>query len=103
MKKIYLSLLCGLLLGTSCNRTADKGNAASTSDKPSITDNSPIAKDTSWKSLSLREKIGQTMMVVALTENHKAAGNGSIKGFLEKYMWRGLENLCGAEKEILFL
>lgn len=79
MKKIYLSLLCGLMLGTSCNRSADNGTAESTAD------NTPIAKDTTWKTLSLREKIGQTMMMQGTIENYRAAGNGSIKGFLEKY------------------
>lgn len=43
------------------------------------------ATDTSWKALSLREKIGQTMMVVAKYEDHKAAANGTIKSFMEKY------------------
>lgn len=85
MKKIYLSLLCGLMLGTSCNRTDANKDSAKKENVESAAEESPIAKDTSWKSLSLREKIGQTMMVVALTEDHKAAGNGSIKGFLEKY------------------
>ncbi len=81
MKKIYLSLLCGLMLGTSCNKQAvDNGTAAS-----SAVDNSPIAKDTSWKNLTLREKIGQTMQVQALTLAHKEIGGGTIKGFLEKY------------------
>jgi len=83
MKKIYLSLLCGLMLGTSCTKTADK--AASDNGNASTTCNGPIAKDTTWKTLSLREKIGQTMMIQGLVEAHKAAGNGSIKGFLEKY------------------
>lgn len=48
------------------------------------------ATDTSWKALSLREKIGQTMMVVAKYEDHKAAANGTIKSFMEKYPVGGL-------------
>lgn len=44
------------------------------------------ATDTSWKGLSLREKIGQTMMVVAKYEDHRAvAADGTIKSFMEKY------------------
>lgn len=43
------------------------------------------ATDTTWKTLSVREKIGQTMMVVAKFEDHKAAADGTIKSFMEKY------------------
>lgn len=48
------------------------------------------ATDTTWKSLSLREKIGQTMMVVSEYYNHKAIGSGDIKAFMEKYPVGGL-------------
>ncbi len=84
MKKIYLSLLCGLMLGTSCTKTADKA-ASNKECAKSTACNGPIAKDTSWKSLSLREKIGQTMQIVAKPLDHAAIGGGSIKGFMEKY------------------
>lgn len=81
MKKIYLSLLCGLMLGTSCTKkAADNSTAASTT-----VDNSPIAKDTTWKTLSLREKIGQTMQIIAKPLDQAAIGGGSLKGFMEKY------------------
>lgn len=44
------------------------------------------ATDTTWKSLSLREKIGQTMMVQCLYEAHRGAvSDGTIKSFMEKY------------------
>lgn len=43
------------------------------------------AKDTSWKSLSVREKIGQTMMVVSKYYDYKEVGGGDIKKFMEKY------------------
>ena len=80
MKKIYLTLLCGgLMLGSSCSRTVEKEPAPSTSNKR------PIAKDTTWKTLTLREKIGQTMQVVATIEDHKTMCNGSIKEFMERY------------------
>jgi beta-N-acetylhexosaminidase len=48
------------------------------------------ASDTTWKSLSLREKIGQTMMVVSEYYNHLAVGSGDIKTFMEKYPVGGL-------------
>lgn len=44
-----------------------------------------VAKDTSWKVLTLREKIGQTMMMVSEYYNHEAVGSGDIKAFMEKY------------------
>lgn len=43
------------------------------------------ATDTTWKSLSVREKIGQTMMIVSQYYNHKQLGNGDMKTFMEKY------------------
>ena len=48
------------------------------------------AKDTTWKSLTLREKIGQTMMVTSDMYSHLAIGEGSLESFLEKYPIGGL-------------
>jgi hypothetical protein len=47
MKKIYLSLLCGLMLGTSCNRTDANKDSAKKENVESTAEKSPIAKDTS--------------------------------------------------------
>ena len=47
-------------------------------------------QDTSWKTLSIREKIGQTMMVVAKYDDHKAFCDGSMQSFMEKYPVGGL-------------
>jgi len=41
--------------------------------------------DSSWKQLSLREKIGQTMMLASNIEDEKKIGNGSLPLFFEKY------------------
>ena len=49
-----------------------------------------IAKDTSWKKLSLREKIGQIMIVTSNYDAHKKIGNGDLKTFFEKYPIGGL-------------
>lgn len=46
--------------------------------------------DTTWKTLTLREKIGQTMMMVSMYEQHRAIGGGSIEGFLKKYPVGGM-------------
>jgi beta-N-acetylhexosaminidase len=43
------------------------------------------AQDTSWKSLSLREKIGQTMMVTSDYYSHKRIGNDTLEQFFTKY------------------
>lgn len=43
------------------------------------------AIDTSWKNLSVREKIGQTMMVVSQYYDQKKIGGGDMKAFMEKY------------------
>ena len=48
------------------------------------------AKDTTWKNLTVREKIGQTMMVVSKYFDYKEVGNGDIKAFMEKYPVGGI-------------
>jgi hypothetical protein len=42
-------------------------------------------RDAAWKTLTLRQKIGQTMMVIPDREFELRAGNGSLKRFFEKY------------------
>ena len=77
MKKNILSLFCcGLLFATSCSPTA--------------TTHVAIASDTTWKQLTLREKIGQTMMISSNMYMHKEIGNGSLDTFLAKYPVGGL-------------
>lgn len=77
MKKIILSLFCcGLLLATSCSSPSKK--------------HTPIASDTTWKQLTLREKIGQTMMISSNMYMHKEIGNSSLDTFLAKYPVGGL-------------
>lgn len=78
-------LLCGLFF-TQCNKPQPQLNntQCETSHKFEF-----VATDTSWKSLSLREKIGQTMMIQTRFEDHRAVG-GSIKTFMEKYPVGGL-------------
>jgi len=48
------------------------------------------AKDTSWKKLSLREKIGQTMMLTSDYYTHKKIGDGDLGKFFEKYPVAGM-------------
>jgi len=49
-----------------------------------------VATDTSWKQLSLREKIGQTMMITSDYYAHMQIGDSSIERFLEKYPIGGM-------------
>ena len=51
---------------------------------------SKYTTDTSWKKLSLREKIGQTMMVTSDYNLHLKIGNGDLQSFLNKYPVGGL-------------
>lgn len=44
-----------------------------------------IATDEGWKELTLREKIGQTMMVLSDYKTHKEIGGGSLDSFFTKY------------------
>src|SRR5690349_18996300 len=43
-----------------------------------------------WKSLTLREKVGQTAILSSELETELKAGNGSLKAFFEKYPAAGL-------------
>ena len=42
-------------------------------------------KDTTWKSMTLREKIGQTMIMLPDRAKQKEIGGGTLEGFFEKY------------------
>ena len=42
-------------------------------------------KDTTWKSLSIREKIGQTMVMLPDRKTELMLGNGTLEGFFKHY------------------
>ena len=44
-----------------------------------------IPQDTTWKSLTLRQKIGQTMLMLPEREKELAIGNGSLETYFERY------------------
>ncbi len=72
--KFLLMLVIFLFCNIGCNVDHNKNNVGET-----------MGQDTSWKKLSLREKIGQ---VICLNYNYSQiinAGNGSIENFLKKY------------------
>lgn len=46
--------------------------------------------DDAWKSLSLREKIGQTVIISADPETEKRLGGGTLAGFFERYPVSGV-------------
>lgn len=59
-----------------------------------------MKKVTSWKELTLREKIGQTVVSLCETEKHIEMC-GSIQGFAERYPIGGLFNNVGMVKGLL--
>ena len=42
-------------------------------------------KDTAWKQLSLREKIGQTMLMLPDRKLELELGNGSLEAYFKRY------------------
>lgn len=78
-KLVGLTLVCSVLTMTQCSNPSEQ-NGQKPAEKFVFE-----AKDTSWKSLSVREKIGQTMMVNATYFNHLKMGDGDMKKFMEKY------------------
>lgn len=80
------SLSIGLLF-TQC--TTDNASKETKAEFPHAT-YQYNAQDTTWKTLSVREKIGQTMMVVSQYYDHKKAGEGDLQKFIEKYPIGGL-------------
>ena len=78
--KTHLLLFTALLLflgACTGNTTAVKEGASETAFF--------IPKDTTWKQLSLREKIGQTMLMLPDREAELRLGNGSLQTFFERY------------------
>lgn len=83
-----------------CN--PQKKEKATLSDKTSNKETS-ITPDTTWKSLTLREKIGQTMLMLPERKKELAKGNGSLKVYFEKYpvggFFMGWKLFDGIKKE----
>lgn len=69
MNKLFFIASIALLLShTACKQTAE-----------------PIARNADWQKLSLREKIGQTMMITGDYNAHMRIGEDSLELFFEKY------------------
>ena len=62
-----------------------------------------IAKDTTWKSMTVREKIGQTMIMLPNRQKELELGGGTLDGFFEKYpvsgFFMGWKLFTGVRKE----
>ena len=67
-KLLFILSAAFLLIFTACKQTKE-----------------PIAKNDGWKQLTLREKIGQTMMVTGNYKEHLKIGNDTLEQFFEKY------------------
>jgi beta-N-acetylhexosaminidase len=77
----YLLFYYIFFLMTGCQLNKPRENVIVTHNKPEFYQ----LKDTSWKSLSLRQKIGQTMLMLPDRKKEMELGNGSLKTFFEKY------------------
>ena len=95
MKKKQIFSMFMFLVVVSCNHP----------NKPTPKDNSTLseANDTTWESLTLREKIGQTMLMLPEQKKELAMGGGSLKVYFEKYpvggYFMGWKLFDGVKKE----
>ena len=71
------------------NSEKNKYSDSRTSDFPKAISFDFVSKDTTWKSLTLREKIGQTMIIRAYYNEH-AKQFGSIANMMKKYPVGGI-------------
>lgn len=81
--KFLLLLITASLLLTSASSAKSNSNS---SDNNSFI----ISNDDGWKNLSLREKIGQTMVIVGRYYEHKSFEGKDLRAFFEKYPVGGL-------------
>lgn len=84
-----LFLACVAVSFTQCTQKQKESQLTGETSESKETQFEFVPQDTTWKSLSVREKIGQTMMIQTRFEDHRAVG-GSIKTFMEKYPVGGL-------------
>ncbi len=80
----YLGLILMVLI-SACNGNKDRGTISSGEETVKRLSECFTPQDTSWKSLTLREKIGQTMLMLPERNKELSLGNNSLKGFFEKY------------------
>jgi len=82
MRSIIFLFIVFILANISCKQ---KGNEQSgpSDNKNKIT--TYIPKDTTWKRLTLRQKIGQTMLMLPDRKKESELGNGSLRQYFEKY------------------
>lgn len=86
LHSIYLLFICIFI--TSCNN-GDKFKRVEYGKRPKAVSYNYISKDTTWKSLTIREKIGQTMIIVADYDNHKNKFE-SIENMMYEYPVGGI-------------
>jgi beta-N-acetylhexosaminidase len=77
MRKFILPVLIGFLFLLS--------NSLKSAELESKKNARFIPKDTTWKSLSIREKIGQTMVMLPDRKAELKLGNGTLDGFFKNY------------------
>jgi beta-N-acetylhexosaminidase len=80
MKSIFLLFVILSLTNIACNNIERK-EQSDLPDKKVLF----IAKDSSWQNLTIRQKIGQTMLMLPGRKQEWQLGKGSLKEFFEKY------------------
>ena len=83
-KKVVTHLLLILsvlsLFIISCGKVRHQPGSVSENMAPSF-----VPKDTTWKTLTLREKIGQTMIIVSRFYDHEKFEGGTLDAFFQRY------------------
>jgi beta-N-acetylhexosaminidase len=97
MRKIQMLSILVFLVMVSCNQA--------TKNQPKDNSSLSVTNDTTWKSLTLREKIGQTMLMLPEQKKELAMGDGSLKVYFQKYpvggFFMGWKLFDGVKKEDL--
>jgi len=99
MMRKFLCFCIGVLLINSCGVVR-----VSTVGQTTVNEHF-VAKDTMWKTLTIRQKIGQTMIMLPNRALELQLGNGSLKKYFERYPvggffmgWKLFDNVPESDK-----
>ena len=85
MSHILLNLVVGLASISVAMAAETKPQTSEGKSSGSNSNHTPGVDDNAWQSLSLRQKIGQTMLMLPNRKAELELGGGSLKGFFERY------------------
>lgn len=83
----HISYIISIILASTFVCACNKQSVKEDSPSPNEVGTKSVLSlsDTTWKSLSLREKIGQLMLMLPDRKKELQLGDGSLSGFFEKY------------------